>query len=78
MQRADDVSQSCTLETHVVLLTTVTPIDSIKFFLKEKHEFWIHTNLGLNLQLCTCDMEQVNPPVFGFLSCAAGDLMPGA
>ena len=30
IQYADDVSQNCTLETYMILLTDVTPINSIK------------------------------------------------
>ena len=32
MQFTDDVSQNCTFETYIILLTDVTPINLIKFF----------------------------------------------
>ena len=30
IQYTDDVLQNCTLETYIILLTTITPINSIK------------------------------------------------
>ena len=36
MQYADDVLQSCTLETYIVLLTNVTTINSIEKKIQEK------------------------------------------
>ena len=32
IQYTDDVSENCTPETYITLLTNVTPINSIKFF----------------------------------------------
>ena len=39
IQHTDDVLQKCTSETRVILLTNVTPINSIKIFLKKKMSF---------------------------------------
>ena len=36
VQHTHDVLQNCTLERYVILLTKVTPINSIKAFLKSK------------------------------------------
>ena len=32
IQHADDVLQTCTPETHIILLTSVTPVNSIKSY----------------------------------------------
>ena len=36
MQRTDDVLEHCTPETHVILLTNVTPINSIQIRSKQR------------------------------------------
>ena len=39
VQCTDNVLQNCTLETYIILLTSVTPVNTIKFFKEKSLEF---------------------------------------
>ena len=53
IQCTDDVLQNCAPETCIILLTSVTPINSIKRKMKKKRFNSSYKNIALNHKCCS-------------------------